>query len=156
MEIPLSTRLGTPIPNQQGAEIDPRRRPFFRQVLQARASLEVRSPETGQYNCHGLVFASRRTRILDPPLIELILHEDGYRRIDENHAVVGDIVIYRYQGEITHAAVVTEVRDFGHGRPSFVFKVLSKWGDHAEYFHHPADVPTHFGTWEVWTERPER
>lgn len=156
MEIPLSTRLGTPIPNQQGAEIDPRRRPFLRQVLQAHGSLEVRSPETGQYNCHGLVFASRRTRIESPPLVELILREDGYRRIDESHAVVGDLVIYRHQGEITHAAVVTEVRHFGQGRPSFVSKVLSKWGDHAEYFHHPADVPNHFGSREMWTERPER
>lgn len=155
MEIPLSTRLGTPIPNQQGAEIDPRRRPFFRQVLQAYGSLVLRSPETGQYNCHGLVFASRRTRIQESAFVELILREDGYRCIDEGRAVVGDLVIYQHQGEVTHTAVVTEVNHFGPGRPSFVLRVLSKWGDHAEYFHHPADVPNHFGSREVWTERPE-
>jgi hypothetical protein len=156
MEIPLSTRLGTPIANEQGAEIDPRRRPFFRQVLQPYGSLELRSPETGQYNCHGLVFASRRTRILESSLVELILREDGYRCIDEDQAVVGDLVIYRDQDEIRHAAVITEVKSLGPGRPSLVLKALSKWGDHGEYFHHPANVPTHFGRREVWTERPER
>ena len=95
MEISLSTRLGTPIPNEQGADIDPRRRPFFRQVLQPYGSLEFRSPETGQYNCHGLVFASRRTCILESSLVELILREDGYRRINEGDAIVGDLELIR-------------------------------------------------------------
>jgi hypothetical protein len=156
MEILLSTRLGTPVANLQGAEIDPRRRPFLRQALRAYGSLELRSPETGQYNCHGLVFASRRTRIVESSLVELILREDGYRRIDEDQAMEGDLVIYRNEDEIMHTAVVTEVGNLGPGRPRLVLKVLSKWGDHAEYFHHPANVPNYFGEREVWTERPER
>ena len=53
----------------------------------------ARSDASGICNCHGLVFASRRTSIF-PEDIHNILADDGYRQIDERDVLAGDVVLY--------------------------------------------------------------
>lgn len=100
--------------------------------------LKPLGPPTGRYNCHGLVFASRRTNI--PPAqapdavqIDEILRRDQYERIQASPQV-GDVVVYRYQnGEIEHTALISRIEQIG--AESVVF-VWGKWGALEEYEHH--------------------
>jgi hypothetical protein len=45
------------------------------------------------YNCHGLTFASRRTRIYD---VQQVLAEDAYEHIPLNEVEPGDVIVYFY------------------------------------------------------------
>lgn len=88
------------------------------------------------YNCHGKTFKSSQFWIgLDAAPIETILKEQGWTKIDEKNAKVGDIVVYRNGGAITHTGVVTAV---GGGK---VTQVTSKWGNLPEFTHAPTVVP---------------
>src|SRR5437667_3629322 len=52
---------------------------------------------TDVYNCHGLAFAARRTKIYRTADVRQIFREDGYERIASiNDVLPGDIVIYVY------------------------------------------------------------
>lgn len=82
------------------------------------------------YNCHGLVFASKRTGIYEPDEIYKIL-ADEYREIKNIKDVnPGDVVLYFGDGNILlHSAVVTQKSDFG------LIKVLSKTRRYKEIEH---------------------
>jgi hypothetical protein len=43
---------------------------------------KIRTENTDMYNCHGLVFATRRTNIYDPLEIQEIIKQDNYEEID--------------------------------------------------------------------------
>ncbi len=106
----------------------------------------------------GMVFASRRTcaAIEDlGPVLLLIFREDGYRQLAcENDAEVGDVVVYKNgEGLVTHVGLVVKIEPVIEtgGRD---LTVMSKWGEHGEYFHAPPDVPPIYGNpAEYWTER---
>lgn len=112
------------------------------------------APATGRYNCHGLVFAARRTSIdsTDPerPLdIEALLRQDRYRRVVVPQE--GDVVVYRdlSDGQIEHTGLVIEVaRPSGEASSSMV-KVLSAWG-HAGTFTHALSSVPYNGAPEYW------
>ena len=107
-EIPLVTRDGRQIPNS--IEPDPGKNAVelalrsVNPLVLAQAS--QLAPPSGRYNCHGLVFASRRTNI--PPVdvefsVDELLARDGYRKVSSPR--VGDVVAYRdARGEICHRA----------------------------------------------------
>ena len=82
---------------------------------------------TDQYNCHGLVFASRRTKIYHPATIRQIISEDKYRKLDTGKALPGDVVLYIHKsGDISHSGIVV-----GATVSSLLvdnYLVLSKWG----------------------------
>ncbi len=155
-QLPLSTKLGTSIPNEQKVEAVPAvMNARKEQVINGHPERRVRSLNSG-YNCMGMMFASRRTAI-DPVHLRMILLEDGYRRItDEAELQIGDMVVYRDEaGEVSHVGMVTEVRINLAGAYREVF-VLSQWGQYGEYFHRVDDV----GPWlgqprEYWTDRTE-
>jgi hypothetical protein len=103
------------------------------------------------YNCFGLVFASRRTWIHEEAL-DLILRDDGYRRVDVPW--IGDVVIYRDNDDnVNHVGIVVGLNvDSMGGQPEIL--VLSKWGADGEYLHRHDHVPELFGARvEYWTER---
>jgi hypothetical protein len=121
-------------------------RPNFKKVADA----------TVNYNCHGLTFNNRAfalgTVVGD---VESILQDQGWTMKAEEDAKVGDIVVYKRKGKVTHTGVILAV---GNG---VVTKVLSKWGQLPEFEHAPRDVPNgqdtaigklpRYGIYEVWS-----
>lgn len=90
---------------------------------------------SGFYNCHGLVFASRRAAIDDTSQIPRILGEDCYRSVQLTDLLPGDIAVYydNGNGEAIHSAIIVEVPSAAN--PLGVITVVSKWGNGREYLH---------------------
>ena len=94
-------------------------------------------PPTGRYNCHGLVFASRRTNI--PPInmpdavdVDDLLGRDQYELVD-SVPQVGDVAIYRGSNrDIVHSGFVSQIQTVGKTPVIFVW---SMWGGVGEFEH---------------------
>lgn len=82
----------------------------------------------------------------------MILTEDGYTRLSKaEQARVGDVIVYKNDGEVAHVGVLIEIVD---ALTSPKFYVLSKWGPFGEYTHPIDEVPPTFGqAEEFWTDR---
>jgi len=154
--IQLATRLGNWIRNEQRHERSPASLRAAEEIWRkALPSAELRS-STATYNCVGMVFACRRTWVA-PEELELILGDDGHRRVVDRNAVkAGDVVVYKdSDNKPLHIAVVLEARADVR-MASTELTVLSKWGADGEYLHRELDVPPDYGTTtEYWTERKE-
>lgn len=152
--IPLSTRRGTEIPNEQRMPRPPASMQAARDiVLTNHPSRTVRSLSS-VYNCMGMVFATRRTWI-EPEHMEMILDDDEYRRVlGEEDLSPGDIVVYRDdQQTVTHVGVVMQVQT-NLPQATRDILVLSQWGGDGEYFHYVNDVNPRLGNpSEYWTDR---
>jgi hypothetical protein len=142
-EICVQTRKGTPIKNVQDRNLPPEKvqagidgaKKEFQGV-----SKIVNGP-SGYYNCMGLVFASRRTQIMDLDQIPEILREDGYVEVHaESDATVGDVVVYSIDGRFAHVALVVE-----SSGPLGVPKILSKHGWSVEVVHYVHEGPYSIG-----------
>jgi hypothetical protein len=99
-------------------------------------SLKFKGLATPIYNCHGFVFASRRTNISDSQAIRNILSDDEYISVSVAEVMVGDIVLYvdPQKGDIEHTAMIVQVEGDGvHSIRSI--RVLSKWGKYKEVVH---------------------
>ncbi len=136
----LQSYNGTNISNYIDADPSPGVIAFNRQhnpYLNPNSSSAVElSPATGRYNCHGLVFASRRTNIDSPgqPVnIDDLLNWDFYKRI-ETSPQLGDIIVYRDRKtmEIDHTGFISRVEKIGNTPIIFVW---SKWGALGEFEH---------------------
>ena len=92
---------------------------------------DFRAPPSAHYNCHGLVFAARRTCIEKVEQIPEILKHDGYHEIEVGRVKPGDVALY-YQasGDIEHSGIVVEKPD-DLGIPL----IWSKWGCSHEVVH---------------------
>jgi hypothetical protein len=110
---------------------------------------------TGIYNCHGFVFASGRTGIDHGRDVRMILHDDGYVKVDAAKAMSGDIVLYvAPDGDVPHSAVlVTTANESLTGFPV----VVSKWGSFIEFVHDVPHCPYDSSNIEYWRlgRRPE-
>lgn len=148
---PVHARDGTPIPAGVGSDPAPSAvslaREAHRFVISAASQLR---PPCGRYNCHGLVFASRRAHI--PPAgadvdLDDVLHRDGYRQLRPHQAPqVGDIVAYRCNGEIEHTGYVSRIDSVGTVPVIFVW---SAWGSLGEFEHRVQSSP-YRGDPEYW------
>ena len=113
--------------------------------------LSVQGPATGRYNCHGLVFASRRTNIppcgfTDAVSIDDILRRDIYQKVRVPQ--LGDIAIYRNDaGEVDHSGIVCRTENIGSTGKVFVW---SKWGALEEYEHPELGCPYADCKLEYW------
>jgi hypothetical protein len=105
-----------------------------------------RKPDTGIYNCAGLVWASRRTSIDDQ--FSMILADDGYRPLRPKELpAVGDLVLYLasttegVEVEV-HVGVIVAL-DPGIAEASQpIPRILSKWDSTSgEFLHYPNDHP---------------
>lgn len=86
------------------------------------------------YNCHGLTFASRRSEIVPSDVVQKILTEDRYEKVDLPNVLPGDTAIYvGADGEIAHSAIVLSLRRIGD-KVVDTF-VVSKWGGAHETIH---------------------
>jgi hypothetical protein len=99
------------------------------------------------YNCYGLVFAARRTAIMDESDAQIVLEDDGYRDLpwDPNTWRPGDVVLYYTEGgDLAHAGLVATIQlDLSTG-DSTVY-VTSAWGEAGEYYHLIDYVPANLG-----------
>lgn len=135
----LRTRRGTLIPNAQPADLTPGDLLQIRDQGLKHPGAKPRTNPLPFYNCHGLVFASRRTRIWDPAVVAQILIEDGFEAIDRDSTLAGDVVIYcDDQGTIEHSAVLLEAPS----RDNFYLPlVYGKWGFGKEWIHSLSNCP---------------
>jgi hypothetical protein len=136
---------------------------YYKVIRRGRA-WKMRKHAVGGYNCAGMVWASRRTALTHPEDWQMILDDDGYRRLLSGELVeIGDIVVYRRRSapEILHVAKVCRVDTLTtgsqpHGR---VVRALSKWDQKCgEDIHAIEDVFLEGGepfNVEFWTDRPK-
>jgi hypothetical protein len=149
--IPLVARDGWAISNS----IDPHPSAQTVEFAQMHARLLLAQVEqlkgpSGQYNCHGLVFAVRRTNIpavaAEFDVDELLAH-DGYRPLANGLPAIGDVAVYRDdRGDIEHTGIVCGVDRVGI-QP--VVHVWSMWGGLGE-FRHRADQTPYSQRIEYW------
>ena len=139
--IVLQTRQGNAIPNSQSHEITPSETTQFRDCEKTHPYAKFRSPPNPIYNCHGLVFASKRTGIHRSDVFQTILDDDGYTEIEREDVLPGDVALYYNEdGDIEHSAIVTSEPDKNLKIP----QVVSKWGRYKEAVHAANDCPYTF------------
>jgi hypothetical protein len=124
------------------------------------ASTRRLGPPTGRYNCHGLVFASRRTNI--PPTgmsydidLEQLLLRDQYVRVQQPPQV-GDVIVYRGLREIEHTGFVCRIERASSGGTVSVVPtvfVWSMWGGLGEFEHRAQSSPYTDCACEYWRLR---
>jgi hypothetical protein len=133
----LDTRRGEHIDNAQSFEItvqDAADNASHRSRFPSEQFSDHTSP---YYNCHGLTFASRRTRISDIEALRTILAHDDLSEIHQADVRVGDVILYLSadnDGDIEHSGVVVEMRQAA-GMSLAIPRVWSKWGGGAEVVH---------------------
>jgi hypothetical protein len=143
--IALETKTGKPIPNLVEVEPGQREIDIFRRYVEKNgAHWQPRKSATGVYNCAGMVWACRRTSILEPSVWEEIIREDGYRWLqDGERPKPGDIAVYvlRDPVELYHVARVAFFETVAASGQSIPW-VISKWNSTSgESVHRVHDVP---------------
>ncbi|MGD0656041.1 MAG: hypothetical protein ABSA16_17025 [Thermoguttaceae bacterium] len=160
--IVVQTRAGTSIENQQCRELPHRDWCIAADLIKTHKDLSAK-PLCGPcpiYNCHGLVFASRRTQLSpESANFEKIISEDDYFEILEKDVQPGDIIFYYDENDqsIEHSGIVVEVRE-AKGIGIKVPWIWSKWGHAHEYLHHYANCPypkaRRFFRMKSWNQNP--
>lgn len=152
-ELALHTAKGWQIPNEQIDEISAFEKNWGAVVLARWGRFcTCRTDLTPRYNCHGLVFASRRTCITEPTAISRILADDGYVEIQDTEVLAGDIIVYySAEGDPEHSAVVVQPGSEGSVHVPFV---LGKWGKGAEMIHPANWGPYNFANAKYYRVRP--
>lgn len=149
----LATKANRPLTNITKLERAPESLAEGTRAIEGVYKTAVRRCLGATYNCLGLVFSGRRTWV-EPEHWEQIRREDKYRPVSLNAVVPGDIVIYKNEyHEMSHVGIVVCIKPLIK-EGTFEITVLSKWGQHGEYFHRVDDVSPALGTpVEYWTER---
>lgn len=135
--------------NQVGNFCDPHEETFGLTAQSAELKRQYftafhRSTEpTETYNCHGLTFGARRTRIFKTSEVRKILIEDEYQPIAAAAVEPGDVIVYfDDSGEAEHSGIVVELGKLNDAIGSApVPKILSKWGSCHEVVHFFNDCP---------------
>ena len=134
--IRLETSKRTGIENAQFSDLSILDRKFVADIPRKHQRAKPRTAPSPVYNCHGLTFASRRTRIFEGRDVQRILDDDEWAQVDNKEVLPGDIVVYvSDDGDMSHSGIVVELTDFG------VPWVCSKWGSAGEYIHLATDTP---------------
>ncbi|MFC1557144.1 hypothetical protein ACFL5L_04095 [candidate division KSB1 bacterium] len=85
------------------------------------------------YNCHGLVFASRRTWIDLTEDVRAIIYCDNYQKVEFKDVLPGDIVLYvDPEGDICHSGIIISKPEDSKSNMPWV---LSKWAKYREVVH---------------------
>lgn len=149
----LQTYDGWDVPNSIDAELSTEAEWYYRRGNRIGNQAQELAPPTGRYNCHGLVFASRRTNIPpaggpDSVTADDLLNRDEYEQI-HGPPQPGDVVVYRdhQNQEATHSGLVSRIDRIGSAP---VINVISKWGAGPEYEHHQQSCPYVEGRIEYW------
>ncbi len=100
------------------------------------SKIKYRSEPTANYNCFGMVFASRRCFIIDN--INKILEDDDYKKVPLNKVLPGDIVLYFANYEIIHCGIVIDTPS----KENFWNPlIISKWHCFREVIHNVNECP---------------
>jgi hypothetical protein len=76
--------------------------------------------------------------VSEAQVVRTIVAEDGYKSIQRDEALPGDIVLYvSSDGDVEHSAIIISRPDGNFG----VAHVVSKWGVGPEYIHAVNDSP---------------
>jgi hypothetical protein len=103
---------------------------------------QERAENTDMYNCHGMVFACRRTNIDDPKEVQKIILQDEYMPVETVNVLPGDIIIYySNDGDAEHSGIVISRPEPGS---FYIPIVISKWGLLEEYIHAANQCPYTF------------
>jgi hypothetical protein len=150
---PIFARSGweIPQPNETPPPLTAAEMKGWADFFNKRFGAVARSLSRHHYNCVGMIFASRRVWIeIDD--INKLLQEDGYRPISREQAVIGDVVLYKYNnGEPAHIGIIYAIETIGQ---TLNIRVLSKWGRYPEFTHFLESVPDMLGRpLEYYTER---
>ncbi len=141
MSIRLETSKRNGVTNFQDSELSRFQHHGCKMLLQQHPQARQRTQACPVYNCHGLTFACRRTKVLYRKDIDLILNDDGYREVSLEDVLPGDVVIYfSAEGDPNHSGIVVEMEDTLH-----VPRICSKWGYAGEFVHVLHDVPNLYG-----------
>lgn len=140
----LQTRKGNDIDNIQSFELITDQTDIMVHE-KYKGKVTFRSDNSSIFNCHGMVFAARRTNIDDSNEVRKILDEDDYEEVSLKDVLPGDIVAYiALNGNIDHSAIVIELPSEETVNMPLV---VSKWGRFREAIHvlHqcPYPVPEH-------------
>jgi hypothetical protein len=141
MEFRLDTRKHRHINNGQDLSVIPRNYLTDNvKYMKNYPKATFRTEPSGLYNCHGLTFAAKRTRIPDNSEVIKILEDDNYTEITDKTLVFpGDVIIYiDSDGERFHSGIVIWTDNLGGLQE---IKVLSKWGYGSEACHQYTDCP---------------
>jgi hypothetical protein len=139
--IKVQTRLGSEIANEQCSALTALDRSNFPDLERKWPNLRSRCEPTGIFNCHGLTFASRRTRIWETADVDKMLKEDDYKLIPYGEVLPGDVIVYESdEGEFEHSGIVIESPSGPLAYPI----VVSKWGHYAEKIHAANNCPYNF------------
>lgn len=128
--IRLETSKRTGIDNLQLFEVSAFERNWANDIAKRFRNVTQRTGMSPLYNCHGLTFASRRTRITEGEGIGRILTDDCWVEIPNIRDVLpGDIVVYfSEEGDPNHSGIVVDCKEL-------VPTICSKWGSAGEYIH---------------------
>lgn len=136
---------GWDIPNSIDPDPSPAAVTLARQSRRYRlliaSSTELGQP-SGRYNCHGLVFGSRRVNIDSPTLpvdIDSLFQRDRYLPVDSPQ--VGDVIAYRGARAIEHTGIVSRLEALSSAAGHPVVVVWSMWGGLGEFEHREAVCP---------------
>ncbi|MES2182652.1 MAG: hypothetical protein V4493_11200 [Pseudomonadota bacterium] len=140
--IPLATSQGNSIDNVQHPCTPDLADQHWDSVFAKRhLSAKPRAKMSGRYNCHGMVFASRRTRIFSANEVQKIITEDSYIDVTLENVLEGDFILYQEEGDIIHSGIVIEPPSATN---MYNPLVISKWGSGREYIHRGNDCPYPF------------
>ena len=140
MMIGVETSKQTRIRTEQGAGLTNLDRGIDREFDDKFKNARRRTEVSALYNCHGMTFASRRTRIVRAIDVRRILDDDNYQVVTGANILPGDIVLYlSASGDVNHSGVVVECP---LGSPPWVF---GKWGNGGEFIHEVRDCPALYG-----------
>jgi len=129
----FETRAGTQIIGFINDDINPQIFNYVRKLERDYPKAIPRSDISSNYNCHGLIFSSRRCFIDNISYIPTILKEDQYQKIDDIKEVrPGDIIIYSDNTGIVHSGIVITKPDRNN---LFNPDIISKWSNFKEYIH---------------------
>ena len=141
MAIVLQTSKRRGIDNFQDADTPELHRKWFKALSRLHPNAIQRTEPSALFNCHGLTFASRRTKVLDSRNISRVITDDCWNEIDLQKILPGDIVIYYDDsGDANHSGIIVQ-----YSSETLVPLVCSKWGYAGEYLHRVNDVPQFYG-----------
>lgn len=160
---PRPNRFVFPDKEATAANLDPSKYAAFARKLDANQAAigsrvlvptprQLETDPQATYNCHSYALTNKAGDPLDPFANPNVPHWVGspWFELNNGHwqalaadqrAHVGDRLVYRNNGQITHTAVVSAVDK--DGNPS---RVRSKWGSWGLFEHDPFNVPNVAGT----------
>jgi hypothetical protein len=142
MMIRLETSKRNGVDNFQGDELSQFTLNWARHIANKFPLATMRTSLSPIYNCHGFVFACRRTRIEKSESIQIVLTDDKYTEVNLKDVLPGDIVIYySNEGDPNHSGVVLE-----YDPPRVLTPLIcSKWGSAGEFIHALQYCPKEYG-----------